>query len=307
MRIAVSGASGLVGSALCTSLRHGGHQIVRLVRSIAADSKSTESSDEQVEWVPESGLVAPEKLNGCDAFVHLAGRSIASARWTEQEKALIRSSRVEATQHLSRQIASLVDPPRVVVSCSASGFYGDGADEVFVEGSSAGTGFLADVARDWEAACDPLRESGIRVIHPRLGIVLTRLGGALQKMLPIFRLGVGGRLGNGEQYWSWISLDDCVKALTWLLHNDMAVGPYNLVSPHALTNRQFTAKLAKQLRRPAVLPAPAFALRLAMGEMADALLLSSCRVQPARLVQHGFEFSHPTLESFLTSEFAPSA
>ena len=297
MKIAVSGAGGFVGSALVSVLEQAGHEVYRLVRSSAtADSQS-------IAWDPDRGLRNPDSLNGFDALVHLAGKSIASGRWTAKVKQEIRDSRVHATQTLALQIAELSNPPRTIVSASAVGLYGNAGDQVLDESSAAGADFLAEVATGWEAACDPLRAVGLRVVHPRLGIVLGAEGGALQKMLPIFRYGLGGKLGNGAQYWSWISLVDCVAALVWILDTKTAVGPYNLVAPEPLTNAAFTKKLAAHLHRPAIVPAPAFGLRLVMGEMADALLLASCRAVPKRLIEQGFVHHHATLDVFLDDVF----
>ena len=255
-----------------------------------------------IHWDPQRGMTDETALDGFDALIHLAGKSIASGRWTAAIKQEIRDSRVEATQILASQIANLSDPPPTIVSASAVGLYGSAGDTILDEDAATGSDFLASVASDWEAACDPLRAAGLRVVHPRLGIVLGSGGGALQKMLSLFRFGLGGKLGNGSQYWSWISLADCISALVWLLETETATGPYNLVSPQPLTNGDFTKILAAHLRRPAVVPAPAFGLRLAMGEMADALLLASCRAVPKRLREQGFVHRQATLDEFLDEE-----
>lgn len=296
MKIAVSGASGFVGGGLLPILESRGHEVHRMVRSRSdLDAKS-------IHWDPQRGMSDETALNGFDALIHLAGKSIASGRWTAAIKQEIRDSRVEATQIVASQIANLSDPPPTIVSASAVGLYGSAGDTILDEDAATGSDFLASVASDWEAACDPLRAAGLRVVHPRLGIVLGSEGGALQKMLPLFRFGLGGKLGNGSQYWSWISLADCISALVWLLETETATGPYNLVSPQPLTNGDFTKILAAHLHRPAVVPAPAFGLRLAMGEMADALLLASCRAVPKRLLEQGFVHRHPTLDEFLDEE-----
>jgi uncharacterized protein (TIGR01777 family) len=256
-----------------------------------------------IDWDPRAGLSTPSALNGVDAIVHLAGRSIASGRWTPQEKSRIRESRVAATATLVDQILRLDSPPRTFISASAIGIYGDCGERYVDEQSPPACDFLADIAKDWEAACDPLREVGIRVVHPRFGIVLDEQGGALAKMLPIFRMGFGGKLGQGGQYWSWIALRDCVAALRFALQNESVQGVYNFVAPTPVTNRHFTTALGKALGRPVILPVPSFALRLALGEMADALLLSSCRVLPKRLTEAGFAFQYSILEQFFQDLF----
>ncbi len=311
-KIAVSGASGLIGASLCSSLQRSGHRVQRLIRDTSqnqtgqAARQPEESAPEvrDIPWEPLVGVTRPDDLGGLDAIVHLAGRSIASARWTTAEKERIRDSRVEATSKLVAQIAALENPPQVFISASATGIYGDCGSQIVDESSALGSDFLASVAQQWESVCDPLVSRGVRVIHLRFGIVLTKSGGALGKMLPLFRGMLGGRLGSGKQYWSWVALEDCIGAIRYLLESSGAQGSYNIVSPNPVTNSQFTADLAAALARPAVLPAPRFALRLALGEMADALLLSSCRAIPGRLEQEGFEFQFPDLRSFLRQELA---
>jgi uncharacterized protein len=301
MRIAITGSSGLVGSAVIPVLKSNGHQVIRLVR------KGDKLKTDEVAWIPERGLTSPEKLEGIDAVIHLAGRSIAAGRWTKTEKERIRNSRVDATQRLVAQLVQLKQPPSTFICASAVGIYGDCGDRVVDESSPIGDDFLAKVARDWEKACyptGPIEPTFSRVLHARLGLVLDEQGGALAKMLPLFRFWLGGRLGNGNQYWSWISLADVVRGLYWMLETPTAAGPYNLVAPHPVTNSQFTAALAKTLRRPALLPAPRFALQVLMGEMADALLFTSCRVKPKNLLSDGFAFQHPELEVFLMETLA---
>ncbi len=303
LQVAISGSSGLVGSELCAHLHSAGHR-VRPLQRVARGEQELQSSlsASDIAWDPAHGLMDPQQLNGVDCVVHLAGRSIASARWTPQEKSRIRDSRVQATRILANQIALLSHPPRVFVSASAIGIYGNQGDQLVDESTPAAHDFLADVASDWEQACAPLTAAGVRVVHPRLGIVIDRSSGALAKMLPLFRWMLGGPLGSGRQYWSWVALEDTVRAIEWMLHNPEAVGPYNVAAPNPLTNAQFTKTLARVLGRPAILPAPAWGLRLALGEMADALLLSSCRVLPLRLQQQGFAFDFPELEPLLRSE-----
>lgn len=314
MKIAISGSSGLVGTALARSLRAGGHQTFRLVRGAGKISSAqavgnpggqadehTGVSDE-ILWDPKAGLVAPHQMEGIDAVVHLAGRSIASARWMDDEKRLIRDSRVAATTKLAEQLSQLDKPPPIVVSASAIGIYGDTADTIVSENSPVGSGFLASVAKDWETATYALGHRGIRVARARFGIVLSSEGGALAKVTPLFRWMLGGRLGSGKQFWSWVALEDCVRAITWMLENDAAAGAYNIVAPAPVTNAEFTRELAAVLNRPVGPPVPKFALRLAMGEMADALLLCSCRATPDRLQAEGFQFKYADLQSCLRAE-----
>ncbi len=303
LQVAVSGSSGLVGSDLCARLRSAGHAVRPLQRvSRSKPASQTSLSPDDIAWDPAHGLVDPQQLESIDCVVHLAGRSIASARWTPEEKRRIRDSRVQPTSVLANQIAQLSHPPRVFVSASAIGIYGDHGDEVVDESTPAGQDFLAVVANDWEQSCAALTEAGVRVVHPRLGMVLSTSGGALAKMLPLFRWMLGGPLGSGRQYWSWVALQDVVSAIEWMLHTPEAVGPYNVVAPDPLTNTQFTTALARVVGMPAILPAPAWGLRLALGEMADALLLSSCRVVPRRLQEQGFSFKYPELEPLLRSQ-----
>lgn len=290
MHIAVTGAGGLVGSTLVPLLTTGGHRVTRLVRRAAGEGEAT--------WDPASG-VAPAALDGVDALVHLAGESIAAARWTAAVKQRIRDSRVQGTRLLSEALASSPLPPKVLVCASAIGFYGDRGAEELTEESAAGTGFLADVVRDWELATVSARTAGVRVVNLRLGVVLSRDGGALAKMLLPFKLGAGGRVGDGRQYWSWISIDDAAGAIYHALMTGDLSGPVNAVSPHPVTNIEFTKTLGRVLRRPTVFPMPAFAARLALGEMADDLLLASARVFPRQLERTGYPFRQPLLETAL--------
>ncbi len=291
MRIAITGASGLVGSALAELCGAQGHEVSRAVRW-AADRGA-------VAWAPEAGLLEPGRWEGHDAVVHLAGENIAARRWDAQQKARIRTSRVEGTRRLSEGLARLEKPPRVLACASAIGFYGDRGDEVLDESSPAGSGFLPTVCQEWEAATEPARQAGIRVVHLRFGIVLSRHGGALARMLLPFRLGLGGPIGSGRQWMSWIGLDDAVGAIVHLLDADDVSGPVNVVSPQPVTNRDFARTLARVLRRPAWFFVPAPMARLALGEMADALLLASTRVVPRVLVQAGYRFAHTELEAAL--------
>ena len=292
MNVLLTGSGGLIGSALAPALAADGHQVRRLRRAAAGGPDETS-------WNPADGTFAPGALDGIDGVVHLAGESIAGGRWTAARKARIRDSRVDDTRRLAEALAALEQPPRVLVAASAIGFYGDRGDELLDEAASPGIGFLPEVSRAWEAASAPAREAGIRVVHLRIGIVLSPAGGALGQMLLPFKLGAGGVLGSGDQYMSWISIDDVVGIARHALTDDTLGGPVNAVAPRAVTNREFTRTLGAVLRRPTILPAPAFALRIALGEMADALLLASTRVDPAALRATAFEFQHPELEGAL--------
>ena len=291
MHIAVSGSSGLVGSALTPVLTQHGHRVTRLVRESAGE--------DEVPWDPQAESFDASPLRGVDAVVHLAGEGIASSRWTEKVKQRIRDSRVQGTRVLCAGLAQMSSPPRVLVTASATGYYGDRADELLEEQSAPGEGFLADVVRDWEAAAKPAADAGIRVVNLRFGMILSSRGGALGKMLLPFKLGVGGRIGSGRQWWSWVSIDDVVRVIEYALTTEGLTGPVNTVSPQPVTNLEFTKTLGHVLHRPTVLPMPALAARLALGEMADELLLASVRVQPRRLEEAGYSFQHPALESTL--------
>lgn len=292
MKVLISGSSGLIGSALAPFLSAQGHTITRLVRSAG-------NHENAVSWDPQAGTIDSTRLEGFDAVVHLAGESIAGGRWTAARKARIRDSRVEGTRLLATALAGLERRPRVLVSASAMGYYGDRGDEVLREDSPPGTGFLADACRAWEQAADPAREKGIRVVNLRTGLVLAGAGGALPKMLPPFKLGVGGVVGSGRQYWSWITLDDEVAAIHHVLVSESLEGPVNAVVPRAVTNREFTQSLGRVLSRPTLFPLPAFVARLALGEMADELLLASQRLEPARLMASGYPYRFPDLEPAL--------
>jgi len=291
MRIAVSGSHGLIGSALVQALAQAGHEVVRLVRDGAGGTG--------IAWDPERGTLDRSALEGIDAVVHLAGYGIAERRWTAPVKELIRSSRVNGTRLLATALADMVRRPQVLVAASAIGYYGDRRDTWLEEDSEPGTGFLADVCRAWEAAAEPARAAGIRTVTARIGIVLSPEGGALQRMLLPFKLGLGGRIGSGQQYMSWVACDDVVAAIQFAIEQSSLAGPVNVVAPEPVTNREFTQVLARVLRRPAFLPLPSFLARLAFGEMADALLLASTRVRPRRLLEAGYTFRFPTLEAAL--------
>ena len=293
MRILVSGSTGLIGAALVAALKEAGHEVVRLVRRPVQEQSS------EVYWNPAQGEIDHEALKEVQAAVHLAGENIASRRWTAEQKERIRVSRVAGTRVLCSALAERADPPDVLVCASAVGYYGHRGDEVLDESSPPGEGFLAEVCREWEAACDPARQKGIRVVNSRTGVVLSSRGGALPRMLTPFKLGLGGRVGSGKQYWSWIAIDDVVGALVHAISTETLAGPMNVTSPNPVTNQEFTAVLGRVLQRPTLFPLPAFAARLAMGEMADELLLASARVLPRRLQESGYSFQYPELESAL--------
>lgn len=293
MRILITGASGLIGSALTTSLAGAGHQVVRAVRRPPQDPQ------QEIRWSPAGGEIDRTQLGGIDAVVHLAGANIAGHRWTERYKREILESRVQGTRLISEGIAALETKAAVLVCASAIGYYGDRGPAELEESSAPGEGFLPEVCLQWERACEPARSAGIRTVNTRIGVVLSPEGGALKTMLTPFKLGAGGVMGSGRQYLSWIALDDVVAAIQFVLANNSVSGPVNLVSPHPVTNREFTKALGRVLHRPAVFPMPAFAARLAFGEMADELLLSSTRVSPKILLDKGFEFRFPELEKAL--------
>jgi uncharacterized protein (TIGR01777 family) len=292
MKILVTGASGLIGTALVSSLSVSGHEVTRLIRGQPV------SGEMVARWDPLAGSIDISAIEGIDAVVHLAGENIA-ARWTPAKKAQIRDSRVKGTQLLCEALTRVSSPPRVLVSASAVGYYGDRGETILTEDSPPGQGFLAEVCRAWEAATEPARQHGLRVVQVRLGVVLSATGGALAKMLPPFKLGLGGTLGSGQQYMSWIALDDVVGAIQHALGTEALQGPTNAVVPQAVTNREFTETLGKVLRRPTAIPLPAFAARLMFGEMADELLLASVRVQPTKLLASGYQFRYPELETAL--------
>jgi len=293
MKILVSGSHGLVGGALIKSLLNRGDNVSRLVREAPSGSND-------IEWHPNQDQIDARKLNGFDAVVHLAGESIASGRWSSEKKTRIRDSRIKGTNLLSGALAKASQPPSVFVSASAIGFYGNRGDEVLTEQSAAGNDFLAGVCKEWEQAAESAAEKGIRLVKARFGIILDKDGGALAKMLPPFRMGIGGRIGDGKQWMSWIALADIVGALEFVIENQALSGPVNFVAPNPVTNATFTSALGRILGRPTFLPVPAFGARLAFGEMADALLLSSQRVEPKRLNETGFRFRHSNLNDALS-------
>jgi uncharacterized protein (TIGR01777 family) len=292
LRILISGSHGLVGTALIKALETGGHEIYRLVRYAP-------HSEKEIEWSPDRYSIAISRIEGFDACYHLAGESIASGRWNDEKKKKIRESRTKGTKLLSDALANLAQPPKTLISASAIGYYGNRGDELLTETSPPGKGFLADVCVEWEKATDHAKEKGIRVVNTRFGIILDKEGGALAKMLPPFRMGIGGRIGDGKQWMSWIALDDVIGALQLALTNDALNGPVNFVAPNPVTNAEFTKTLGRVLSRPTFFPIPEFGVRLAFGEMADALLLSSQRVKPAKLADSSYQFTFENLEKAL--------
>jgi uncharacterized protein (TIGR01777 family) len=293
MIIAVTGASGMVGSDLVKKLEGAGHLVRSLVRHEVKDA------DREIRWDPDAGQIDAAELNGVDAVVHLAGENIAGQRWSEDFKRRILESRAKGTKLLATTLANLEMRPAVLVSASATGYYGNRGDEEVDELAPSGNGFLAEVCREWEAAVEPAHDAGIRVVKLRIGPVLSPKGGALAKMLLPFKMGVGGVVGSGRQYFSWIELDDLVSAIVFALENESLIGPVNAVAPGAVTNREFTKTLGRVLGRPTIFPMPAFGARLAFGEMADEMLLGGVRVAPHELTAAGFQFAYPQLEPAL--------
>ncbi len=292
MRVLLSGGSGPIGQACRETLSAAGHTVVRLVRTVPAHPG-------EVWWDPANGVLDPAGLARVDAAIHLSGESIAAQRWSDADKARIRSSRIDSTRLIAGTLAKLAPRPRVLVCASAMGFYGSRGNEVLNEESRGGTGFLADLAREWEAAARPAAEAGIRVVNTRFGLVLSPRGGVLERLVPIFRLGMGGPIADGRAWWSWVAIDDLARAVLFAIERDVLAGPVNVVAPGAVRNREFARTLGRVLHRPALLPVPALALYLLYGEMADEALLASTRVAPARLAAAGFGFRHPALEEAL--------
>jgi uncharacterized protein len=288
MRVAITGSTGLIGSEVASVLSATGHEVVRLVRRAPAPGEKA------VRWDPEKGKIDAAGLEGLEAVVHLAGENIASGRWNAARKTAIRDSRVNGTRLLCDALAGLACPPKTLVCASAIGYYGDRGADVLTEESPPGAGFLPEVCREWEAAAEAARRKGVRVVALRIGVVLSPKGGALPRMLPLFRMGLGGVIGGGRQYVSWVANDDLPQIILHALQHGDLSGPVNAVAPRPVTNREFTKTLGKALSRPTPLPVPDFALRLAVGrEMADALLLASARVVPRRLEETGYPFRFP--------------
>lgn len=293
-KIVVSGASGVLGAAIRAELATRGKSVLQLVRGVAA-------AEGQLAWDPARwpALEGAERLEGCAAAIHLSGANLAGSRWTEEYRREMVASRVDSTRALAKILAGLRRPPRTLVVSSAVGIYGDRGDAVADESSEPGDGFIAHLCRQWEAAAQPAVDAGIRVVHARFGVVLGRGSGALKKILPLFRLGLGGRLGSGRQWMSWISLEDAVAAVLFTVKTDSLGGPVNVTAPTPVTNAGFTKALGRAVHRPAILPAPAFALRIALGQMADEALLTSTRAVPTRLIEAGFRFKYPNVEEAL--------
>jgi uncharacterized protein (TIGR01777 family) len=290
MRILVSGASGPIGAALLRALKTQGAAVTRWVRNLA-------TGNDQIVWDPSRPL-SPDSVSGYDAVIHLAGESIVG-RWTDAKKRRILDSRTQGTGHLAEALAQASQPPRVFISASAVGFYGNRGDEILSENSLSGEGFAAEICRQWEAATEPAAKAGIRTAQMRIGVVMSADGGALPEMLTPFRLGLGGRLGNGRQWWTWVSVRDVVGAIQHVLNHESLSGPVNAVAPNPVTNAEFTRILASVLNRPAIFPMPAFAVRLIFGEMGEELFLGSQRVEPAKLAASGYPFQHPDLKNAL--------
>jgi uncharacterized protein (TIGR01777 family) len=291
LNILVSGSTGLIGSALITALAREGHRVVRLTRSEG-------TGDDDIRWDPSAGMIDAARLEGINAVVHLAGESV-QGRWTSAKKSRIRDSRVRGTRLLAETIARLPVPPRVMVSASATGYYGDRGNEFLREESGPGSNFLAGVCQEWEASTALAREVGMRVVCPRFGLVISTEGGALAATLPIFKLGGGGKIGGGKQYWPWVAIDDVVGAILHALMTDSIEGPVNVAAPDPPTNAEYTKTLGRVLNRPTVLPLPATAARIALGQLADELLLASQRVEPTKLKESGYTFRYPELERAL--------
>jgi uncharacterized protein (TIGR01777 family) len=297
MKIIVTGSSGLIGSALVASLLARGDAVTRLVREKTGAARA--DGTREVVWSPGRGELNAAELEGHDAVVHLAGDPIAEGRWTDEKKRRIRESRVQGTTLLAETLAHLAAPPRVLLTASAVGYYGDRGEELLTEASAPGTDFLSEVCREWEASAEAAKAAGIRVVRLRFGVVLSGEGGALAKMLTPFKLGAGGKIGSGQQYMSWIALDDAVGAILHALAHEDLEGAVNVVAPRAVTNAEFTKTLGGVLGRPTIFAVPAFAARLAFGEMADAALLASQRAEPAQLKATNYNFKYPELEGAL--------
>lgn len=299
MKVIVTGSTGLVGRALVRSLLADGHEVTRLVRGGAQGFRAPGTA--AVHWDPARGEIDAQALEGHDAAVHLAGENIGEGRWDDEKKRRIIESRVKGTTLLAGALAGLSAKPEVLVSASATGFYGDRGAEILREESASGGNFVSEVCREWEKATLQASQGGIRVVHLRIGVVLDSEGGALPKMLTPFKLGLGGKVGSGSQYMSWITLEDLIAVMRRAIEDESLRGPVNAVAPGTVTNAEFTKALGHALGRPTIFAVPAFAARLAFGETADELLLASTRVEPARLKEAGFEFKHPEIEGALRS------
>lgn len=298
MRVLVTGSSGFVGHALVPFLEESGQSVTRLLRRTPRPGQSAHF------WDPDAGVIKDDYLEGFDAVIHLAGESIAAGRWTTAKKERIHRSRVEGTRVLSEVLARLRNPPKTFLCASATGFYGHRGETTLREGSPCGTGFLAEVCRAWEAAAEPAARRGIRLVSLRFGIILSPMGGALAKILPPFRFGLGGRIGSGRQYISWIALDEVLRVILHVLRANSLQGPVNVVAPSPVTNSEFAETLGRVLKRRTLFPMPAFVARLVFGEMAEELLLASTRAAPAKLLHAGYQFLYPSLEGALRNMLA---
>lgn len=293
MKIIITGASGLIGSALITYLNSKGHTVFPVIRSVEP------LEGEGIRWDPDKGFIDYRDLTAIDVVINLSGESVVSGRWNEEKKARIVYSRVNSTNFLSQVIGSLEQKPRLLINASAIGYYGSQGTSILTEESPQGEGFLSEVCAEWESATESARRAGIRTCLMRFGLVLSNKGGALENMIPPFKLCMGGKIGSGKQYWSWIAIDDLVKSVEHVInHNDLE-GPINIVSPFPVTNLEFTQTLGKILNRPTIFPLPAFMARLVFGEMADDLFLTSQRVEPDKLLKSGFTFVYPKLDEAL--------
>ncbi len=292
MRVLISGSTGLIGSSLVRALEDGGHDVHRLLRP------QSRSAANGIMWDPASGNLDPRHIEGFDAVVHLAGENIANRRWSEEQMARIRDSRIGSTTLLAEALASLDSPPAVFACASAAGYYGDRGDALLDEDAPPGQGFMAESTKEWEDATGPAASGGIRVVNLRIGVVLTAAGGMLPRVMPIFKLGFGGKLGSGNQYMSWVSRSDAIGATVWALEHDDLSGPVNVSSPSPVTNSEFTRALARTLGRPAMFTVPQVVLRIMQGGMAE-VVTSSARMEPTRLRTSGFKFEHPDIDSAL--------
>lgn len=299
MKILVTGATGLVGSELVPFLSNQGHDVYRLTRG-----KAHEAHD--IVWDPVHNQLPKGRIDGTEVVVHLAGENIAGKRWNPSVKAELQRSRIEGTKLICETISQLNTPPKTLICASAIGYYGDRGTEMLNETSNKGTGFLSDLCRDWEAACEPARAKGIRVVNLRFGVILSPKGGALAKMLTPFKLGGGGVVGTGNQYWSWIAIDDLIGIINFCITNEKISGPVNATAPCPVTNYEFTKTLGSVLARPTIVPMPSFVARIALGEMANELLLASARVMPNRLSESGFQFQYSSLEPALKHLLEPA-
>lgn len=293
MKILITGSTGLIGNAAHKMFKDGGHDAHRMVRGSARPDHN------ELHWNPDTGVLDPARLEGFDAVIHLAGENIAARRWSPEQKNRIRDSRVIGTMLLAKTLAKLDAPPKVLVSASAIGFYGNRGDEILTEESAAGTGYLPDTCKLWEAAAEPVKASGVRLVTLRTGIVMSSKGGALAKMLFPFKMGVGGKIGNGRQYMSWVALDDATGAILHAVMTESLSGPVNLTSPNPATNKEFTKTLGKVVKRPTIFPLPGFMVKLLFGEMGEELLLGSTRALPQKLEASGYRFKFPELEGAL--------